>query len=390
MQTPQARVTEPARVSIRQSIDGCALLLRSSPKFDRDSAALKSAAADAVVATHAQLPGLGCTTQVLSDINDDVYVVVMSQGSPKAAAEWVQTFASVLAEHGFDGYIDRPVDAPIRDELLREIQSEYVPTLFLAFRSVNDMHSSTAQLFTRLGEGASSVRLSTCGSRLRLPLDDRLSQSVNSLNTQASAIFAGRQCLSVIGWSPDPAGQVAVGTRRPNNWRAQVALLRDVALEHASSISYGFIRFDLNIPAWDLVATGKPTAPTGVDNAGFYYQNVWKRWWPGKVADAHGLQILTSEHLSLAHDLSSWNVTELTDGRYLVEAKDLEAWFGVSEIANPLSPQLPRIKVPVPEIVTRARTDFGKMIVTADQIESVRRRDVAERRAAWQQKYGSR
>ena len=72
------------------------------------------------------------------------------------------------------------------------------------------------------------------------------------------------------------------------------------------------------------------------------------------VPDAHGMQVLRVEHLAHARDLSGWDVTDLGHGRHLVEAHDLAAWY-----ATP---------VPDPDVLERARHDFGGMILTRDVI----------------------
>ena len=68
------------------------------------------------------------------------------------------------------------------------------------------------------------------------------------------------------------------------------------------------------------------------------------------VPDAHGLQVLTDRHLAHARDLSGWEITDLGAGRHLVAAPDLAPWY-----AEP---------TPDPEVLARARNDFGPMLIT--------------------------
>ncbi len=70
--------------------------------------------------------------------------------------------------------------------------------------------------------------------------------------------------------------------------------------------------------------------------------------------DAHGIQILTNQHLERAHDLSTWTTTEIGPDRYLVEAPDLAPWY--SEF------------LPDGAVVDQARRDFGNMLLTKDVI----------------------
>lgn len=72
------------------------------------------------------------------------------------------------------------------------------------------------------------------------------------------------------------------------------------------------------------------------------------------VPDAHGVQVLTDAHLAHAHDLSDWNLTDLGHGRHLVQASDLSAWY------ENLTPD--------PGTLTKARHDFGDMILTEETI----------------------
>ncbi len=81
-----------------------------------------------------------------------------------------------------------------------------------------------------------------------------------------------------------------------------------------------------------------------------YNRHLLSRYTP----DAHGIQILTDQHLSQARDLSSWNIRDLGHDRYLVEAEDLTSWYSA-----PLPDQ---------DIVDQARHDFGDMILKKETI----------------------
>jgi hypothetical protein len=83
-----------------------------------------------------------------------------------------------------------------------------------------------------------------------------------------------------------------------------------------------------------------------------YNRHLLSGWTP----DAHGIQILTDQHLSRARDLSSWNIRDLGHDRYLIEAEDLAPWY-----STPLPDQ---------EVVDQARHDFGDMILTKEVIEA--------------------
>lgn len=74
------------------------------------------------------------------------------------------------------------------------------------------------------------------------------------------------------------------------------------------------------------------------------------------VPDAHGIQILRDQHLAHAHDLSNWSITNLDDGRHLVEAPDLAAWYGAP--------------LPEREVVEQARRDFGPLILDQATVDA--------------------
>lgn len=69
--------------------------------------------------------------------------------------------------------------------------------------------------------------------------------------------------------------------------------------------------------------------------------------WDAFVPDAHGMQLVTPEHLANAGDLSGWRITDV-GGRSLVEAADPAGWF------TPPGPS--------PATVESARSAFGGAI----------------------------
>ncbi len=66
------------------------------------------------------------------------------------------------------------------------------------------------------------------------------------------------------------------------------------------------------------------------------------------------MQVLTSDHLHRAADLSGWSVIEVAPDRFLVEARDLRPWFAADE--------------PDPDVLAAARDDFGDMLLTPEII----------------------
>jgi len=111
---------------------------------------------------------------------------------------------------------------------------------------------------------------------------------------------------------------------------------------------------------------------TSLEAKGFHYPELqgghWERvrhLWNRYVPDAHAVQLLTTAHLEHASDLSDWNITEVAPDRYLVQARDLTPWIDPANYQNMLDRRLP-----APEVLVKARADFGGMITTSDILNS--------------------
>ncbi len=102
------------------------------------------------------------------------------------------------------------------------------------------------------------------------------------------------------------------------------------------------------------VATTTPIMPTWVDVRGGSGWLLHDRdAWSERVADAQGIQLLTSAHLKCAWSLSNWTVDEVASDRWLVQWPDLQQWY--------------RDGHPPPELHAQARADFGSMIWRNDE-----------------------
>ena len=103
---------------------------------------------------------------------------------------------------------------------------------------------------------------------------------------------------------------------------------------------------------WKLVEYAELTDPPVPTPGNRYYMCADN--YDAIVADAHGVQLLTDRHLARARDLSAWDITEIVPDRYLVKATDLEPWYADN--------------APDPQVVMKAREDFGDMILTPDTV----------------------
>lgn len=130
----------------------------------------------------------------------------------------------------------------------------------------------------------------------------------------------------------------------------QALRVRDAILVNAASTGLAFVAApSLWASSWADRQRALPPLPTVPGWALRDRGELWHRY----VPDAHAIQLLTGEHMARVTDVTAWNVTPVGD-RYLVEARDLTAWF------NPDGPS--------ESIVEAARADFGAAIVPASAL----------------------
>jgi hypothetical protein len=154
--------------------------------------------------------------------------------------------------------------------------------------------------------------------------------------------FAARR----VGFSP--FGQAVYSVRDAQlPWREHVEAVRDALVAHAASVELGFVRYSRSSsPDWVDLAHLEPPTPSGI------HFTVERQLWGEYVPDAHGLQLLTERHLARVNDLGGWRVDEIAPGRFLVQARDLAAWY-----AEP---------IPDPAVLDRARRDFGDAVMSRE------------------------
>lgn len=161
-----------------------------------------------------------------------------------------------------------------------------------------------------------------------------------------------------------PGGQVVAQAQDPTlDWREQLRVVRDLLTLSPPRSDYGYIRHGIG----GVVTGDGGRSWPHVDEAVIRYNQPLLSSF---VPDAFGLQLLTASHLERARDLSSWDVTSLANGRYLVAAKDPEPWFrpvdGRDERGYCVADPLPDSS----DVVREARADFGDMILTYDLLEA--------------------
>jgi hypothetical protein len=86
--------------------------------------------------------------------------------------------------------------------------------------------------------------------------------------------------------------------------------------------------------------------------------------WATHVLDVAGIQVLGSAQLDRVADLGAWAVQEVSPDRWLVQAKDLEAWY-----EPPDETAWGQGRFPEPALVEQARRDFGELVVSPEALQ---------------------
>jgi hypothetical protein len=128
------------------------------------------------------------------------------------------------------------------------------------------------------------------------------------------------------------------------HWREQVALCRQVLLWQPDLLLWAIV----GRSSYPSVALTLRDCPAVVMPAQLAASGL-----RGTLVEAvQGIQLITGPHLARAHDLSDWQVTQVSPDRYLVEAADLEPWFSSERVD--------------PAVYAKAEHDFGRMLVTPE------------------------
>ena len=141
----------------------------------------------------------------------------------------------------------------------------------------------------------------------------------------------------------------------PRDWVREVAELREMLTLDPTRLDLAFIRSTLGVASmgWMQLQAVQPPYPH------CEYSHLFRWLCADYTLDAHAIQVLTDSHLAKAADLSDWTITDLGQGRHLVEAPDLQPWLSTD--------------TPDPDVLAKARRDFGAMLLTADISEAARK-----------------
>jgi len=123
-------------------------------------------------------------------------------------------------------------------------------------------------------------------------------------------------------------------------WREQVDLCRQVLLWEPELVLWAVIG-GTEYPSLGHIIAPYPIGPVKPVHISEYGLR-------GTLVNAvQGIQLLTGTHLDRAHDLSDWDVTQITPDRFLIEAHDLAPWFTGDRTD--------------PDVYDKAAHDFGRM-----------------------------
>ena len=267
---------------------------------------------------------------------------------PVTIQRWVDQLAAAMTEDGLVGLLHRQ---------LPQYPPPWVSEAHVTGRGISVMYAGRAPL------GADHVRrLATAHGVERLPVH---SLSLGS-EFQARVVWsddlhdtlAGLGSATLNGWD-DRSGRAAAVHRSQfttDGWNygggeGDVVRAREALLSLATDVDQAFAEASRGRTGWQFT---RSWPADGIDGTAFVQH---RDLWPRRVIDAHGLQILTAEHLALAHDLSEWRTSKVGD-RYLVEARDLDGWLAPDE--------------PDAQLLAAARTAFSAMIITRVELDEIR------------------
>jgi hypothetical protein len=299
--------------------------------------------------------------------------------SSDAIEPWLSSFAASLTGAGLSGAVRVPPERTPGLGVLHEGPRRTSPTMLAGYRVTYLPAPATADLLRFMASSAATRRLAQHVAAWGAALPDQqayivvggiftavgpsdLSEMIYSaaeLNVHAIRVWyfaasvpAGRRLTLV------QLGQVVIqeaNAYRP--WQELVDETRQHLLLDPDAVDVAHIRnTTANVGGWqDLQYAQYTPGHVPPFNSQDYVFN--RHLWHTRVLDAHGIQLLTEDHLNHAHNLNNdWTTTQVTPGRYLVEAKDLTPWYATD--------------TPDPDTLQQARHDFGDIILTWEHVNT--------------------
>jgi hypothetical protein len=295
--------------------------------------------------------------------------------SPDTSSQWLTALAGALETRGLPGTIsDTGTWGPGLDPIARANFGRRFPTAFVAYQV--DSYPARAKPLRGWQVDSSTTR--TVSEQLQFwaesrPLEEswvgltfgnvRIQTSdIATFFESTSAICSSFKILDAVNHDRGTCrrsslaqfGQLVSQVVDPDaDWRSLLDAQIEVITTNPHSIDVALIKNVGGIAlAWsDVNIRDKHAHPTTRDPIDY---DANRHLWDEYVIDAAGVQLLTSKHLEHAVDLSDWRVENVSTDRYLVSAKSLDRWYADT--------------VPDPDTISKARQDFGDMILTWDAI----------------------
>lgn len=141
------------------------------------------------------------------------------------------------------------------------------------------------------------------------------------------------------------------------DWQEHVDVLTRQVDQHTNIIEYGFIRTGWSVSVgWHAIIDRRPPRPPHVRGN---YSGTARELDASRVPDAFAIQWLTDKHLANASNLDRWEVEQISGRLHRVTAQPLAPWFTDPE--------------PAQDVMDRARTDFGSLILTGEDLKTALR-----------------
>ncbi|MGF9754536.1 hypothetical protein AAII07_04995 [Microvirga sp. 0TCS3.31] len=263
--------------------------------------------------------------------------------------QWTLSAAQAMSDAGLSGTLHRP---------LPQYSPAWVTAAGLEQHAISTFYLTRAPVTTHLARQLTSAHhlheyphhILSQGSRasLRVRYSDPVIEAIPSMLG-----------ATLKAWSDDPkrCAEIRADLSSGTGWTP-----RDDRTEEAEDARTALTTLAPHVHhAFARVTKGRghfvdiQPPPSGISPSTYVQR---RELWPDRVLDAHGLQILTREHLDRASSLTDWHTRQVGD-RYLVAARDLDPWFAGDR--------------PDPETLARARTDFGPMIITQVDYDEAKR-----------------
>jgi hypothetical protein len=294
---------------------------------------------------------------VVVPVPPEVHVRVTAAGSGPARQAWLERLAHELREAGVTGAVRRPRRRSAAEATLQAWLTARPVCTLLGARQTAPPGALFTPVLDVVDRPAGTAWLGLADAGFAQPDDEGLGLLLEQLVGDHGYVEARLEPrageATHLAWTGPPRCSL----RRyghAGDWRADVEQARRLLEARAGELAVGLVRRDSCGVDWVDLHQGDPEPPAGP--AALAWQ--WSpELWPQLVPDAHGLQLLTRNHLDSAHDMSDWSV-HAVDDRYLVESRDLDAWFAGDRVTA--------------EVLAAARADFGAVIATADQLAAHR------------------